>query len=62
MDRRRFLAGAVAAGVGGLAGCGTASGSVRAPSLPEERLDEGDGSERGPTPRRCSRGRSPASM
>ncbi|MFC6786596.1 DUF6517 family protein [Halobaculum halobium] len=41
MDRRRFLAGAVAAGVGGLAGCGTASGSVRAPSLPEERLDEG---------------------
>ncbi|UIO99694.1 DUF6517 family protein [Halobaculum sp. CBA1158] len=41
MDRRQFLAGAVAAGVAGLAGCGAASGTVRPPSLPEDRLDEG---------------------
>lgn len=41
MDRRRFIAGAVAAGVAGLAGCGTAAGTVRPPRLPERRLDEG---------------------
>ena len=41
MERRRFLAGAVAAGVAGLAGCGTAAGTVRPPRLPEDRLDDG---------------------
>lgn len=41
MDRRRFLAGAAAAGAAGLAGCGTAAGTVRPPKLPENRLDDG---------------------
>ncbi|ESP87270.1 DUF6517 family protein [Candidatus Halobonum tyrrellensis] len=41
MHRRRFLAGAAVAGAAGLAGCGTASGAPRPPSLPDERLDDG---------------------
>lgn len=41
MNRRRFVAGAAAVGAAGLAGCSTASGTVRPPDLPDERLDEG---------------------